>query len=223
MLHRYVASDKHPMARTNPVGRIDPRHEARARHLGSFRLISVAHGHSSAFGLPSMVARVAHAGSSGDRGLSSAISRRILANSVLGTAISAISKATALAANDHLAYPVAIGATFPMWVWLYRHSRDGVGWHPKSCSSVDFWSIGRLSDGGSQVQGVAGPQPAGRSGRSAKAGRFRRMVLPSAPAAAMVRSRQATAISGPRRRSIRRKIAANSAPGTATSASWKMA
>ena len=86
MLHRYVASDKHPRARTSPVGRIDPRHEARARPLGSFRLISVAHGHSSAFGLPSMVARVAHAGSGGDRGRSSAISRRISANSVLGTA-----------------------------------------------------------------------------------------------------------------------------------------
>ena len=38
-----------------------------------------------------------------------------------------------------------------------------------------------------------------------------RMVLPSAPAAFMVRSRQATATGGPHKRSIRRRIAANSA------------
>jgi hypothetical protein len=50
---------------------------------------------------------------------------------------------------------------------------------------------------------------------------LRRMVLPSAPAAAVVYSCQATATGGPRKRSIRRKIAANKARGTATSASWK--
>jgi hypothetical protein len=50
---------------------------------------------------------------------------------------------------------------------------------------------------------------------------FRRMILPSAPAALMVRSCQAAATGGPRRRSIRRRIAANRARGTATSASWK--
>jgi hypothetical protein len=33
MLHRYIAFDKHPRARTSPVGRIDPRHVARARPL----------------------------------------------------------------------------------------------------------------------------------------------------------------------------------------------
>jgi hypothetical protein len=81
--------------RTDPVGRIDPPHEARARLLGGFRLISVAHGHTSADGLPSMVARDAHAGSGGERGRRSAISRRILANSVLATATSAIWKARA--------------------------------------------------------------------------------------------------------------------------------
>ena len=36
----------------------------------------------------------------------------------------------------------------------------------------------------------------------------------------MTRSCQATATDGPRKRSIRRKIAANRARGTATSASW---
>jgi hypothetical protein len=44
--------------------------------------------------LPSMVARGAHAGSGGDRGRRSAISRKISANSVLGAATSAIWKAT---------------------------------------------------------------------------------------------------------------------------------
>ena len=81
---RSAALGKPARARTGPVGRIDPRHEARARPLGSFRLISVAHGHTSADGLPSIVARDAHAGSGGDRGRRSAISRRISANSVLG-------------------------------------------------------------------------------------------------------------------------------------------
>ena len=37
----------------------------------------------------------------------------------------------------------------------------------------------------------------------------------------MVRSGQAAAMGGPRKRSIRRRIPANSARGTATSASWK--
>ena len=88
-----AAIDKPAWVRTSPVGCIDPRHEARARLLGSFRLISVAHGHTSPVGLPSIVARDAHAGSGGDRGRRSAISRRISANSVLGTATSAIWKA----------------------------------------------------------------------------------------------------------------------------------
>ena len=91
---RSAALGKPARARTGPVGRIDPPHEARARLLGSFRLISVAHGHTSADGLPSIVARDAHAGSGGDRGRRSAISRRISANTILGTATSAIWKAT---------------------------------------------------------------------------------------------------------------------------------
>ena len=91
---RSAALGKPARARTSPVGRIDPPHEARARLSGSIRLISVAHGHTSPVGLPSIVARDAHAGSGGDRGRRSAISRRISANSVLGTATSAIWKAT---------------------------------------------------------------------------------------------------------------------------------
>ena len=51
---RSAALGKPARARTGPVGRIDPPHEARARLLGSFRLISVAHGHTSADGLPSI-------------------------------------------------------------------------------------------------------------------------------------------------------------------------
>jgi hypothetical protein len=55
---------------------------------------SVIHGTHLTGRVASMVARGAHAGSGGDRGRSSAISRRISANSVLGTATSAIWKAT---------------------------------------------------------------------------------------------------------------------------------
>jgi hypothetical protein len=50
---------------------------------------------------------------------------------------------------------------------------------------------------------------------------LRRIILPSAPTTAMVCSGQAATMGGPRKRSIRRRIAANSARGTATSASWK--
>ena len=91
---RSAALGKPARARTGPVGRIDPPHEARAPSWGRVRWFSVAHGHTSAVGLPSIVARDAHAGSGGDRGRRSAISRRISANSVLATATSAIWKAT---------------------------------------------------------------------------------------------------------------------------------
>ena len=50
---------------------------------------------------------------------------------------------------------------------------------------------------------------------------LRRIAVPSAPAAVMVCSGQATATGGPRKRSIRRRIAANRARGTTTSASWQ--
>jgi hypothetical protein len=93
-IRRSAAPGKPARARTDPVGRIDPPHEARARLLGRFRLISVAHGHTSADGLPSIVVRDAHTGSGGERGRRSAISRRISANSVLVTETSAIWKAT---------------------------------------------------------------------------------------------------------------------------------
>src|SRR3954452_7450067 len=78
----------------------------------------------------------------------------------------------------------------------------------------------RVSDDRSQLQGAAGPRPAGESGllwcqRSIWAHSslvsFGRHLAPP---------RQAAATGGPRRRSIRRRIAANTARGTATSASW---
>ena len=172
-------SGKPPRARTSPVGRIDPRHEARARPLGSFRLISVAHGHTSAVGLPSIVARDAHAGSGGDRGRRSAISRRISANSVLGTATSAIWKATALAANDHLAHPVAVGADIPSCGFGCTDiPQMGSAGTRKVAPPSTFGQLERLSDGGSQVQGSAGPKPQADPGCYGTAGRSRRMVLP---------------------------------------------
>jgi hypothetical protein len=70
--------------------------------LASFRLISVDHGRTSPVGLPSIVAPDAHAGSGGDRGRRSAISRRMLANSVLGTATSAIWKGDIAAVGHDL-------------------------------------------------------------------------------------------------------------------------
>ena len=94
IVRRCAACGKPPRARTSPFRRIEPRHEACARLLGSIRPLSVDHRRTSPVGLPSIVARDAHAGSGGDRGRSSAISRRISANSVLGTATSAIWKAT---------------------------------------------------------------------------------------------------------------------------------
>ena len=87
---RSAALGKPARARNSLVDCIDPRHEAFTLFLGSFfRLISVAHGHTSAARLPSIVARDAHAGSGGGRGLSRSSRRRSLVNSVLGTATSA--------------------------------------------------------------------------------------------------------------------------------------
>ena len=93
-MRRCAGCGKPPRTRTSLGHRIDPRHEARALPCGSVRQLSVVHGHTSPVGLPSMVAPDAHAGIGGDRGRSSVISRRISANSVLGTATSAIWKAT---------------------------------------------------------------------------------------------------------------------------------
>ena len=58
-----------------PVGRIDPPHDAVSAFGQALGLISVAHGeYTSPAGLPSIVARDAHAGSGGDRGRSRSIS-----------------------------------------------------------------------------------------------------------------------------------------------------
>jgi hypothetical protein len=62
--------------------------------LGAFYQLSLGDGHTSPVGVSWIVALGAHAGIGGHRGRSSAIRRRISANSVLGTATSAIWKAT---------------------------------------------------------------------------------------------------------------------------------
>jgi hypothetical protein len=90
----------------------------------------------------------------------------------------------------------------------------------KAATSLTFGQLKCASRGGSRAQGAARPRPAGEAGPLRCGGRSRHMVLPSTPAAAMVRSCQATATGGPRKRSIRRRIVAKSARGTATSASW---
>ena len=94
MICRSAALSKPPGSRASLGHRIDPRHEPWTPSCGRVRRFSVDHGHTSPVGVRSMVARDAHAGSGGERGRSSPISRRISANSVLGTATSAIWKAT---------------------------------------------------------------------------------------------------------------------------------
>lgn len=94
ILRPCAASGKPARVRTSPVGASKPRHEVRTHSLGGSRLISVADGHTSAAGLPSIVAHAVHAGIGGDRCRSSTTSRRIAENSILGTATSAIWMAT---------------------------------------------------------------------------------------------------------------------------------
>ena len=65
------------------------------------------------------------------------------------------------------------------------------------------------------------PSPQADPGCSGIVGRSRGMILPRLRPST-VRPYRATAIGGPRKRSIRRRIAANNARGTATSASWKI-
>ena len=77
-----------------------------------------------------------------------------------------------------------------------------------------------VSGGASRVRRAAEPRSAGRFGLSSPCWPISAHGSPSAPPASSLRSRQAAAMGGPRRRSIRRRIAANSARGTATSASW---
>ncbi len=82
---RSAALGKPARARTGPVGRIDPRHEAWAPSCDSIRPLSVDHRRTSPVGLLSIAARDAHAGIGGDHRTQSApISRRISANSALG-------------------------------------------------------------------------------------------------------------------------------------------
>src|SRR5689334_21513068 len=77
-----------------------------------------------------------------------------------------------------------------------------------------------VSGGTSRLRRAAEPRSAGRFGLASPCWPISAHGSPSAPPASSLRSRQAAATGGPRRRSIRRRIVANRARGTATSASW---
>jgi len=90
-LPKAVASPEVPQNRLFGVAR---------RGWVAFERFSVDHGRTSPVGLSSMVARDAHAGNGGGRGLSRSIRRRISPNSARGTATSASWK-TDVAAVAH--------------------------------------------------------------------------------------------------------------------------
>ena len=78
----------------------------------------------------------------------------------------------------------------------------------------------RISEGKSRLGRAAEPWPAGRSGLLWCRRSISAHSSPLSFSHHLVPSRQAAATGGPRKRSIRRRIAANKARGTATSASW---
>jgi hypothetical protein len=68
-----------------------------------------------------------------------------------------------------------------------RHSPGGFGWHPKSCSSVDLWSIGSDIHRMADPLGEIAPQGGPRHGRAVAMSPCRRR---SAPPPAFHRPRQ---------------------------------
>ena len=96
---------------------------------------------------------------------------------------------------------------------LIQDSPDSLRLRARPCSSKGCSSIGMPAVGSSEARVNDGrPPPASSRVLSAGSSNPRRMALPSALAAAMARSRQAAATGGPRTRSIRCRVAANSVP-----------
>ena len=101
-----------------------------------------------------------------------------------------------------------------------RYSPDRPISTRKAAPRSTFGQSERVSGGGRQLQGATGPQSGGDSRLLWLCWSISAHGSPFASGWLTIRSCQATATGGPRKRSIRRRIAANTVRGTATSASW---
>ena len=104
---------------------------------------------------------------------------------------------------------------------LNRYPPVGLGRPLKPCSSAGPQSTGRCPATDLGRREPLAPNPQASLGHSGADGRSWRTGSPLGSCRPAVRLRQAAAMGGPRRHSIRRRISANSILGTATSASWK--